>query len=79
MASQENSSLLSACLCIVESSSVSKFAVTSGFIWQLVAQKPKLANAHCIYSYCRSADLCLWCGLKLWAKPRTGLGFYLDL
>jgi hypothetical protein len=72
MASQENSSPLNACMCIVESSSVSKFAVASGFIWQLAAQKSKLANADCIYYYCRSADLCPWCGLKLWAKPRTG-------
>jgi hypothetical protein len=47
MASQEHSSPLSACLCIVESSSVSKFAVTNRCIWQLAAQKPKLANAHC--------------------------------
>jgi hypothetical protein len=45
VASEENSSTINARVCILDLSSVSDFAVTTGFIWRLAAQKPKLANA----------------------------------
>jgi len=45
VASQDNSNAIDARVCILDLSSVSEFAVTTGFIWRLAVQKPKLANA----------------------------------